>query len=277
MAESPWRSLLAGIPEMLYPHARDMRGRTEAGAKAAAAASPVVAGANKVGVMRISGPLVKGIDAETCYWYGLASYDAIHEGAAEVLKQGISTLILHIDSPGGMVMGLAEAADRLESLKEAGVHLVAYSDTMMCSAAYWLGATCHEIVTSPSAYVGSIGCICMAWDDVAFFERVGFKPVYFVNKGSEAKLYGREGLAWTDEAKASFQNSVDQHGEEFKAYLDKHREGLARADMNGDAWFANHAPAGYVDHTEMITAGGRTRPFATVGDLLGFLATPVGV
>jgi capsid assembly protease len=276
MPVNSWRSLLASIPSMLNPHARDLHARASDGARASAA-GPIVLGGEKIGVLRVSGPLVKGVDAETAYWWGFASYDAIHEGIAAAIKEGISTLVLHIDSPGGMVMGLAETASRLEDLKEAGVHLIAYTDTMACSAAYWLAAACHEIVAAPSAYVGSIGCICMAWDDVAFWERIGAKPVYFVNEGSEAKLYGREGIAWTDEARASFQASVDIHGEEFKAFLDAHRPGLARADMNGDAWAANHAPAGYVDHMEFQTASGRRRPVATIGDLLGFLTTPVGL
>ncbi len=276
MPANAWRSLLAAVPSMLYPHARDMRARAVDG-KRETSASPIVLSSEKIGVLRISGPLVKGVDAETAYWWGLASYDAIHEGIAAALKEGVTTLVLHIDSPGGMVMGLAETAARLEELKETGVQLIAYTDTMACSAAYWLAAACHEIVTAPSAYVGSIGCICMAWDDVAFFDKMGFKPVYFVNEGSEAKLYGREGLAWTDEARASFQASVDRHGEEFKAYLDAHRPGLARADMNGDAWAANHAPAGYVDHMEYLTASGRRRPLSTVTDLIGFLSAPVGV
>jgi ClpP class serine protease len=271
MSVDAWRSLLASVPSLTHPSARDMR------AKAAAAPSPMAVNGARIGVMRISGPLVKGLDAEEAYWYGCTSYDSIHEGAEKVLKEGINTLVVHLDSPGGMVCGLAEAAARLQDLREAGVSLIAYSDTMMCSAAYWLGAACDEIITSPSAFVGSIGCICMAWDDAAFFDKIGIKPMYFVNEGSEAKLYGREGLAWTPEAKASFQASVDSHGEEFKSFLDEHRSGLARVDMNGDAWFASQAPAGYVDHMEFPTTGGRARPFGTVSDLLTFLASPVGV
>jgi hypothetical protein len=47
--------------------------------------------------------------------------------------------------------------------------------------------------------------------------------------------------------------------------------------MNGDAWPANHAPAGYVDHMELLTASGRRRPVSTIGDLLGFLTSTVGL
>jgi len=276
MAPSSWHSLISALPSMLNPHARDLHARASDGRPVSAATiAPMSVGAQKLGVMRISGPLVKGVDAETAEYFGLASYDAIHEGVAAVVAEGITTLVLHIDSPGGMVMGLAEAAARLEELKESGVHLIAYTDTMMCSAAYWLGATCHEIVAAPSAYVGSIGCMCMAFDDVQFFEQIGIKPLYFVNEGSEAKLFGRPGMVWTDEARGSFQASVDRHGEEFKGFLTSHRPGLARSDMSGDAWFANHAPSGYVDYMGFPTAAGRQRPASTVLDLVSFLTSPV--
>jgi ClpP class serine protease len=109
------------------------------------------------------------------------------------------------------------------------------------------------------------------------FEKAGLKPKYFVNSGSEAKLYGRPGHPWTEEAEASFQESVDTVGAEFKNFLAEHRPDLAREDMNGDAWDAVNAPAGYVDHLSFPDASGKSRPVSTVGDLLAILSGTKGV
>lgn len=292
-----WRGLLHSLPEMAWPHARDLHRRTverDAGPFPLASVSPsqptspppprgsaladigttpgAPAPSAKIGVLKLSGPIVKGLSAEECYYYGLCSIDSVHQAATEVAAKGINHLVLHLDSPGGMVCGVAEAAARLADLRASGVTLTAYTDTLACSAAYWLAAACDEIVAAPSAMVGSIGCICLCEDDSALWARFGVKPEYFVNAGSEAKLYGRSGLPWTDEARASFQASVDSVGAAFKDFVANRRPDLEREDMNGDAWDAASAPVGYVDHIAYTTPKGEARPISTIDDLLSILS-----
>jgi ClpP class serine protease len=241
------------------------------------ATSALKVSGKKMGVLKLSGPLVKGVDPAEAEWFGLASYDSVHAAADMVRSEGIDHLVLHLDSPGGMVTGCAEAAERLLQLRESGVAITAYSDTMMCSAAYWLGAAADEIVTSPTAMVGSIGCMAMLMDQSGAFEQAGLRPEYFVNSGSEAKLWGRPGVPWTEEARTSFQESVDTVGAEFKNFLAANRPDLYREDMNGDVWDAANAPAGYVDVISFPDASGKSRPISTVGDLLSILSVPATV
>jgi ClpP class serine protease len=227
----------------------------------------------KMGVLKLSGPLVKGVDPGIAELFGLATYDMVHAAADTVRSEGIDHLVLHLDSPGGMVTGCMEAADRLLQLRQEGVNITAYSDTVMGSAAYWLAAAADEIVTAPTAMVGSIGCMAMFMDQSEMFAKAGLKPEFFVNKGSEAKLYGKPGHPWTDEARASFQESVDSVGAEFKGFLAEHRPGLKKKDMNGDHWDAFSAPAGYVDYFAFPDlATGEMRPVSTVGDLIAILS-----
>jgi ClpP class serine protease len=244
----------------------------EMGDKRPPAAPALKVSGKKMGVLKLSGPLVKGVDPELAQIFGLASYDQVHEAADAVKSEGIDHLVLHLDSPGGMVTGCAEAADRLLQLRESGVKITAYSDTLMCSAAYWLGAAADEIVASPSAMVGSIGCILLCMDQSEMLAKAGLKPEYFVNSGSEAKLYGRPGHPWTEEARASFQESVDTVGDEFKNFLSEHRPGLKKKHMDGDVWDAMSAPPGYVDYLAFPDGGGEMRPVSTIKDLLGILS-----
>lgn len=265
--------MLALLKSPTFPSARDLHASAADGRLRAAqmGAAPAAAG-QKLGVLKLSGPIVKGISPEEAAYWGVCSVDSVHEGADRAEREGITQLVVHLDSPGGMVCGTAEAADRLRGLRENGMHLVAYTDTMACSAAYWLAAACDEIVAAPSASVGSIGCICQMVDVSQMLEGEGIKVEYFVNEGSEAKLHGRPGVAISDEARAAFQASVDAVGAQFKAEVAAGRPGLAPEDMTGAHWAAKDAPAGYVDHTTFPDARGVMRPVARVENLLGILA-----
>jgi len=251
-----WRALISRLPGMLAAIPMSP----------VAAVSPSIAAHGKIGVLRMSGPIVKGIDPALAEYFGLCSVDKVHRAADLVAERGITHLVLDLDTPGGMVLGLAEAADRLLNLREVGVTLTAYSETWACSAGYYLGAACNEFVAAPSAIIGSVGTIIEGTDDSKLWERIGLKPEYFVTEGSEAKLFGAMGLPWSDEAKSFFQGIVNARGAEFKDFVSQHRPGIAREDMNGMYWAASDAPAGYVDHTH---ANGR--PISTLGDLLSIL------
>lgn len=226
----------------------------------------------RIGVMSVSGMMVKGVPDWICEWYGLANVDNVHRAADEAVKSGVETLIVHLDSPGGMILGTEEAAQRLDQLRAGGMHLIAYTDTMACSAAYWLAASCNEIVAAPTAYVGSIGCLCQVADYSRMLEEVGIDVHYFVSEGSEAKIYGAGEIPLSDEAKASFQASVDRIGARFKAHVAAGRPNLALSDMNGGAWQAQDAPAGYVDHIGISGKTGKTTHFATIDSLVEFVA-----
>jgi protease-4 len=64
-------------------------------------------------------------------------------------------VVLDIDCPGGQVSGLAEFAEFLHNYSKP---LVAYTDGLMASAAYYISAACDHIVANPNAdLIGSIG------------------------------------------------------------------------------------------------------------------------
>lgn len=239
-------------------------------AAAPRAESPAIQEAKrrKIGVMSISGPMVKGVPQEICDWYGLCNTDAIHGAAAAAKREGIETLVVHLDSPGGMVCGTAEAADALHDLRKGGMNLVGFTDTMACSAAYWLAASCNDIVATPSALVGSIGVICQVVDASKMYESAGIEVAYFVNEGSEAKLYGRSGLELSADARASFQESVNKGGVRFKAHVAAGRPSLAVENMDGNHWAAEDAPPGYVDAIRFPDGRGGMRSVRNREDLI---------
>lgn len=65
-------------------------------------------------------------------------------------------IVLLVDSPGGVVSGLGEAASAIRS---AGKPVTAFVTGMGASAAYWLASQATEIVLDRAASVGSIGVL----------------------------------------------------------------------------------------------------------------------
>ncbi|WP_127104361.1 S49 family peptidase [Pararhodobacter zhoushanensis] len=66
----------------------------------------------------------------------------------------VSRIVLMIDSPGGVVSGLGEAA---AAIRGSAKPVTAFVTGLGASAAYWLASQASEIVLDSSAQVGSIG------------------------------------------------------------------------------------------------------------------------
>lgn len=82
--------------------------------------------------------------------------DAIAEAAAD---SAVRSIILSIDSPGGSVLGPPEVAAVIEEVCRSKP-IVAWTDGIMASAAYWIGSACSSIYASgPTVTTGSIGVV----------------------------------------------------------------------------------------------------------------------
>jgi signal peptide peptidase SppA len=153
----------------------------------------------------------------------------------------IDTLILDLNSPGGVVIGLQETSERLRELSNQGIRLIAYTDYQMASAAYYLAAACDEIYCAPSSVIGSIGTYCAGIDDSRAWEMEGLELI--LAKSGDLKAMGHPGKAWTPEEKAHLQERSDKCGAEFRDWVTSRRPGVEEAAMQGQWFFAKDAPA----------------------------------
>jgi len=81
--------------------------------------------------------------------------------------------VLDIDSGGGTVDGTAEFGAGLKGLTKP---VVAYSDGIIASAAYWAASSCARIVlNNGTCAVGSIGVMCSIADYKPMLEELGVK------------------------------------------------------------------------------------------------------
>ena len=106
------------------------------------------------------------------------SYDALLKRWGEACEGGGGTIVLRVDSPGGVVSGLNECSRELRQIaKDARKTTIAYVDELATSAAYALSCSCSEIVCPRSAILGSVGVISTMVSYAAQHEALGVQVV----------------------------------------------------------------------------------------------------
>ncbi|WP_426781096.1 S49 family peptidase [Pseudomonas syringae] len=122
----------------------------------------------------------------------------------------IKSIILNIDSPGGVAAGINELADQIHAGR-ARKRIVAYVGGTGASAAYWLASAASEIVIDETALLGSIGVVVEAV--VEGEASSGRKRYQIVSRNAPNK---RLDMA-TEEGRAKVGETVDAMGEVFVA------------------------------------------------------------
>lgn len=120
----------------------------------------------------------------------------------------IKAIVLDVESPGGSVHLIQEAADIIYQTREAKP-IIAQVNARAASAAYYLASQASEIVITPSGVAGSIGVVAAHEDTSKMDEQDGVK-VTLISAGkykTEANQY--EPL--TEEARAAVQSAVDHY------------------------------------------------------------------
>lgn len=164
------------------------------------------------------------------HWSWFASYDMIVCQVAEACALSeASSIILDIDSPGGLVSGCFEASRKIREIcKKAGKKLVAYVNGMACSAAYSLACAADEIVVGQTSMVGSIGVIDCMVDVTGNDAQNGIK--FAVITSGERKADGNPHTAITAQSLAIAQARVDDLAQIFFAWVSETR-GISTAEV----------------------------------------------
>ncbi len=111
-----------------------------------------------VAVIPVVGPLFRRANLFTRV-SGATSYDMVAQDLRAALDNpAAKTIVLNIDSPGGMASGVAELASHIYEAR-AKKNVVAYVGGMGASAAYWLASAATRIVANKTAMIGSVGVV----------------------------------------------------------------------------------------------------------------------
>jgi ClpP class serine protease len=176
---------------------------------------------------------------------GGASCDAISaQLSAAANNSEVSKIILAFHSPGGMVMGIPELAEKIDTIS-AIKPVIAFADGLCCSAALWLASSATAFYVTPSSSIGSVGCYSLLLDCSEKMAKDGVKVNAIVD--GEFKLAGASFKPLTENERAMFQAKADQIGKDFREALTE-RRAIDAADMQGQVFSGIEATAkGFTD------------------------------
>lgn len=175
---------------------------------------------NRVAVIRINGALCS---AQIPFWFFYG--DVTYENITETLKHAagnadVDSIVLRFNSPGGTVVGCAEAAQIIDKISGMGKPVLAHAQ-MADSAAYWLASATNRIYVDPTGEVGSIGVICMHADYSEFYAKIGVKvtPLFKGKHKADGHSYG----PLTEQAQARFDGELSYMRDLFAGAVAEYR------------------------------------------------------
>jgi signal peptide peptidase SppA len=182
-----------------------------------------------VAVIQIDGVLGYRISEIDKACMGAVDYRDIRNAIAKANNdESVSSILLEINSPGGMVTGLKETAEFIANSAKA---TVAFTDSLCASAGYYLASSATSIYATESSDIGCIGTL-MSWVDVSkAYEMQGIKRE-LIASGKYKGMF-TPGLSLTDEQRAYLQDEVDELAEEFREYVTTRRNGVDQENMEG--------------------------------------------
>lgn len=122
-----------------------------------------------------------------------------------VSNPDVKRVALSINSPGGEAIGLIETAEYIHSLL-GKKPIYAFTDSLACSAAYLLGASCKAFYSSRYAEVGCCGVMASVTDYSEYEKKLGFFSKIFRSKNAQKKNLS----PLTEEGEKELQAKIDE-------------------------------------------------------------------
>ena len=209
-------------------------------------AFPTPSNVDGVAIIPISGTMDFRLSNFEMWWYGLADTARIDEWVTAAANDpAVKAIVLDINSPGGNAQGVPELAVTIQAARNAKP-VIAYSDTLIASAAYYAAAGASAIYATGSSAIGSIGSYIAIYDYSKMLADLGIELQLF--KSGPLKGAGIMGKPLSEEQKAHFQDQVNRHAAAFKSFVISNRPAVQEASMQGQTLFGSDAlTAGLID------------------------------
>lgn len=170
-----------------------------------------------VGVISIAGPLVNS-DSWVNEYVGRTGYPEIREALIyAATKEGVGAIVLDINSGGGSVSGVSDTAELIKRIDAEMVPVHTFSDSIIASAAYWLGSSARTMSVGQVAEAGSIGVLAVHKEYTKALEMEGVKAT--VMRAGEFKALGSPYEKFSDKAQAELQDQLDYLGQMFTQHV----------------------------------------------------------
>ena len=112
-----------------------------------------------VAVLRLAGVMAPKANLFMEISGGISTQKAAVQLESASIDPRVVATILHMDTPGGNVIGTPEFGETIFQLSQRKP-IITYSDGQLCSAGYWSGAAANAVyISGPVVQVGSIGVV----------------------------------------------------------------------------------------------------------------------
>lgn len=220
---SIYEPAMQALVEMLAPsqaEARFTRSEVNAAVGISAEHQPTMQMVGAVAVLPIVGVL-----QQRASWLtralGWTAYEQLERDlTAAAANDQVKAIVLYCDSPGGVCIGLEEAATKIfQARKAKPIH--GFVRGLCASAAYHLLSQCKSITATPSSIVGSIGTITTHMEYSKAYAAMGI-TVNVITHGAR-KGDGNPYEALTPASRAALQKRVDDYGALFDSAVARGR------------------------------------------------------
>jgi len=200
-----------------------------------------------VAVLAIDGVISKRMNLMSRISGGVSTELIGRDFQAALADAKVEAIVLAIDSPGGTVGGTPELAAQILAGR-GSKPILACTDGMMCSAAYWIGSAADSVfISSEVAQVGSIGVVAKHMDVSAAEAKQGIKTTEIT--AGRYKRAASQYAPLNDEGRAMIQESIDHvYGVFVEAVA-------ANRGTTVDDVLANMAEGRVFNGSQAITAG----------------------
>lgn len=176
---------------------------------------------NGTAVIPIQGVIAKKMNLFTQISGGVSTQLVGRDIKEALADDSIKSIVLDIDSPGGTVDGTQELADIVFAGREKKP-IVAYSDGMVASAAYWIGSAADKMyISGDTIDIGSIGVVTSHVDYSEYEKKIGIKTTEIY--AGKYKRIASDTKPLSKEGKQYIQDQVDYLYSIFVDHVAKHR------------------------------------------------------
>lgn len=154
----------------------------------------------------------------------------------------VKAVVLRVDSPGGSAFASEVIRNEIESLKEAGIPVVASMSSVAASGGYWISMAADRIFASQYTITGSIGIFAMFPTFQRSLDAIGISTDGVGSTFWAGEL--RPDRAMSDETRTMIQLLIEKGYDDFISKVAMHR-GIDKPDVDtiaqGKVWTGSDA------------------------------------
>ena len=195
-----------------------------------------------LGVITIDGAMVQGEAGFWGWYFGYVGYDDIRNAVVTAVNGGAKQIMVHITSPGGMVLGIGALTDFLAEV-DTTVPITFFADAYAASGGVWLATSTGKFYVSRHAEVGSVGVIAVTTEYTEYYKSLGISVE--VHKSTPLKASGNHNEKLDEANRKEIQRGIQ---ESHTRFIDSIAQGMgltsdyvSKEIATGQVWYAQDA------------------------------------